>query len=115
MLALLDEIGMSAGGYAAYQVAAQVSWFLPYFLVGLLLFARRRDDWRSLGMASLFVLSGTLGGSISPPARPDSITNAVALGLVALSSMAGPLLFYTSRMDALYRAGPCGWRRAPFR
>jgi hypothetical protein len=96
VLALLDEVGVSPERYAAYQVAFRASSWLPYFLIGLLLFARRRDDWRSLGMASLFVLGGTLGGSISPPpAPPDSIKTAIGLSLSVLASMATPLLFYT--------------------
>jgi hypothetical protein len=95
-LALLAEVGVSPERYAAYQVAFRASSWLPYFLIGLLLFARRRDDWRRLGMASLFVLGGTLGGSISPPpAPPDSIKTAVALSLSVLANMATPLLFYT--------------------
>jgi hypothetical protein len=73
-LTTLQHLGLSLGGYAAFNVALILIGALVSFAVALLLFFRRSDDWMALLVALMLVYFA-----------PSSITNTIVL-----SHLVGP-------------------------
>ncbi|MGH3148895.1 MAG: histidine kinase, partial [Rubrobacter sp.] len=61
--AALDELGISAGLYAAYDVVFMVTLALGYWAVGAMIFWRRSDDGWTLFLSLVLVTFGSIVGN----------------------------------------------------
>jgi hypothetical protein len=97
--AALTEIGLSAGGYAFYNVALDSVFVSIFAVVATLIFWRRSDDPVALLVATMLVVWGPLNGLfILAPTTTQSMSPALEMALDKVPTfvgyMAWMLFFY---------------------
>lgn len=61
LVATLHQLGFSLSAYAAYSIGVDVAVSLVYWIVGLLIFWRKSDEWLGLLVSFVLVLFGFSG------------------------------------------------------
>jgi len=129
--AALAEVGLSAGGYALYNVALDAIFVSIFALVAIVIFWRRSDDPVALLVATMLVVWGPLNGLfvLTPSATSGmypTLQATLGLTLTYVGYMAWMLFFYlfpsgrfvprwTRWMALLYGVGFFGlWTFTPF-
>src|SRR5215207_10993388 len=129
--AALAEMGLSAGGYALYNVALDAIFVSIFALVAIVIFWRRSDDPVALLVATMLVVWGPLNGLfvLTPSATSGmypTLQATLGLTLTYVGYMAWMLFFYlfpsgrfvprwTRWMALLYGVGFFGlWTFTPF-
>ncbi len=62
-LQALERLGATIGAYAAYTLTIHVAASLAFFIVGVLIFWRKSDDWYGLFVSLFLITFGTIGPS----------------------------------------------------
>jgi signal transduction histidine kinase len=89
------DAGFSIDFYATYVVIFQTSCALIWFLVGIVIFWRKSDNWMALFVA-LFLVTYAAGisGTVDPLARFSPVWQLPVQGLGVLSTTSFGLFFY---------------------
>jgi hypothetical protein len=99
VLAALAEAGLSAGGYAFYNVALDAAFVSVFAVVAIVIFWRRSDDPMALLVATMLVVWGPLNGLLVQTSEAIEGTHAaldvvVGTALPFAGYMAWMLFFY---------------------
>jgi hypothetical protein len=99
VLAALGEAGLSAGGYAFYNVVLDAAFVSVFAVVALVVFWRRSDDPMALLVATMLVVWGPLNGLLVQTSEAIEETHAavalvVGTALPYVGYMAWMLFFY---------------------
>ncbi len=89
--AALSEAGLSAGGYALYNVTLDALFVSVFAVVAIVIFWRRSDDPMALLVATMLVVWGPLNGLLV-------LTPSAAGGVYPASEVIGSLLTYVGYM-----------------
>jgi hypothetical protein len=113
--AALAEMGLSAVGYALYNVTLDTVFVSVFALVAIVIFWRRYDDPMALLVATMLVVWGTLNGLfVLTPSATEGMYPVLQATLGSLVTFVGYIawmLFSTAFLAATsYLAGRSGWR-----
>jgi hypothetical protein len=96
----LEEIGLSAGAYAFYNVALDTLFVSVFATIGIVIFWRRSDDTMALLVATMLVTWGTLNDLFVQ--TPRAIEGAYPPALDVLLAATLPYIGYMSWMLFFY-------------
>ncbi|GAB4577592.1 MAG: hypothetical protein Fur0022_03230 [Anaerolineales bacterium] len=89
----LDDMGLTAQFHAGRKVFFDVLSGVVATIIGLLIFARRNDDWLAIMTAVLIVTLGTQGGNWQAAGRVYPILEMAAWGITSVSWILFGLFF----------------------
>jgi hypothetical protein len=93
--AALAEMGLSAGGYALYNVTLDTVFVSIFAVVAIIIFWRRSDDPVALLVATMLVVWGPLNGLlVLTPSATEGMYPALQVTLSFVGYMAWMLFFY---------------------
>src|ERR671928_126386 len=99
--AALAEIGLSASGYALYNVTLDTVFVSVFAVVAIVIFWRRSDDPMALLVATMLVVWGPLNGLfVLTPTATQSMSPALELALDKVPTFIGYLAPSASRSCA---------------